>query len=168
MQPELPGIVGHPALRQRRKDQSEGSTSLTPKVAAQLIAPPSLPRLHLVLRMGSLTAFISRAHLCPLEQPWWGGAGWRPGPAGRWYAVQRWGSSCHHIVPWILEDQDMGRGALGTPLLLYQRQHMRCVSSLFGSDSHSLYFLGAPWIPDPAPQSPRQILPRLDRSWSVR
>lgn len=55
------------------------------------------------------------------------GRGWLEAGAS-WKVVRSpvGGSSCHRIVPWILEDQDTGRGALGTPLLLYQRQHMRC------------------------------------------
>lgn len=133
IEPELPGILDHPALRQWKRDQSEGNASLTPRIAAQLTAPPSRPRRHLVLRSNTAGWSDSLRKQSPSEKPWWGGVSWR----GRAAAAT---TSC--LGHWKTKSQRCRvSGAAGAPLLLCHRQPMRggCPSP-FGNDSFPLLF----------------------------
>lgn len=158
MEPEFPGIFGQPALRQKKRDQTEGNACLTPRVAAQLIAPPSRPRLRQVLRSnmaGWSDSLHKQSPPLPLRAAMVGGAGWR----GRAAAAS---ASC--LGHWKTELQRCSvSGAAGASLLLCHSQPVRggCPSP-FGNDPFPLH-LGVDLSSRPSSTS---LLGKLSPDWA--
>lgn len=164
MEPELPGILGQPALRQKKQDQSEGNVCLTPRVAAQLIAPPSQPRLRQLLRRnmaGWSDSLCKQSLPLPLRAAMVG-RGRLEGEAAAATA------SC--LGHWKTKSQRCSvSGAVGAPLLLCHSQPMKggCPSP-FGNDPFPLHFRCRPGFKTQLHQPPGQTLPRLGQILSVR